>query len=135
MLLVRSVDGPKKERGLSTGAGADNKRGLQPHLGQARQTAQIAHSVVIKLKVMGLPEGFDAELASLSTDLGDLWSAQKALADRMEGLLESADDWEAVGDLLVDLRAGVDHIAWHVKSVRKPLNRITHFAYRKALES
>ena len=92
----------------------------------------MAHGVVIKLKELGLPDGLDDDLALLSTDLGDLWSAQKALVDRLDGLLRSAQDWEAVADHLVDLRATVDHIEWHIKSVRRPMNRIARFAYRKA---
>ena len=106
------------------------REGPEPDLEQAREMALMAHSVVIKLKTMGLPDSLDSDLASLSTDLGDIWSAQKSLADGLEGLLKSSHDWEAVGDHLVDLRASIDHIAWHLKSVRRPLNRITRFAYR-----
>ena len=79
-----------------------------------------------------MPDGLDDDLALLSTDLGDLWSAQKALVDRLDGLLRSAEDWEAVADHLVDIGATVDHIGWHVKSVRRPINRIARFAYRQA---
>ena len=109
----------------------DNKEELKPHMEQARQTALVAHDVVIKLKEMGLPQDLDKELASLSTDLGDLWSAQKEMLGRLESFLKSPRDWEAVGDHLVDLRANIDHIAWHLNSVRRPLTRITQFAYRK----
>ena len=79
-----------------------------------------------------MPDGLDDDLALLSTDLGDLWSAQRALVDRLDGLLQSAADWEAVADHLVDIRTTVDHIGWHVKSVRRPINRIARFAYRQA---
>ena len=68
---------------------------MQPDLRHARQTAVTAHSVVIKLKEMGLPEDYDGELALLSTDLGDLWSAQRELADRLDGLVAAPDDWGA----------------------------------------
>ena len=107
---------------------------VDPQLGQARQTAGVAHGVVVKFQEMGLPRSLDPELARLSTDLGDLWSAQKALADRLEGLMKSSDDWEAVGDHLVDIRTTLDHMSWHLSSVRRPISRITQFAYRKALE-
>ena len=113
----------------------DGSGELEPHLGQARRTSDLAHGVVIKFKEMGIPESLDGELASLSTDLGDLYSAQESMAIRLDALLRSSDDWGTVGDFLVDLRAGIDHMAWHLKSVRQPLNRITHFAYRKAQES
>lgn len=110
------------------------REGLEPDLEQAREMALMAHSVVIKLKVMGLPDSLDSDLASLSTDLGDIWSAQKSLADGLEGFLKSSHEWETIGDHLVDLRASIDHIAWHLKSVRRPLNRITRFAYRPSAE-
>ena len=119
---------------MSKSRGDHDKRGLEPSLEQARRTADVAHSVLVKLKEIGLPENLDQELANLSTDLGDLWSAERTLVDCLDGLLKSSDDWETVGESLVDVRASVDHIAWHVTSVRRPLNRITQFAYRKALE-
>ena len=103
-------------------------------LGLARHTAVVSHSVVIKFQEMGLPEGFNAELASLSSDLGDLWSAQKSLTESLEALVESPHDWEAAGNHLVDLRSSIDHMAWHISSVRRPLTKITQFAYRKAAE-
>ena len=109
------------------------REGPEPDMEQAREMALMAHSVVIKLKTMGLPDSLDSDLASLSTDLGDIWSAQKSLTDGLEGLLKSSHDWEAVGDHLVDIRASIDHIAWHLKSVRRPLNRITRFAYRPSV--
>ena len=103
-------------------------------LGLARHTAVVSHSVVIKFQEMGLPEGLTAELASLSSDLGDLWSAQKALTERLEALVKSPHDWEVAGNHLVDLRSSIDHMAWHISSVRRPLTKITRFAFRKAAE-
>jgi hypothetical protein len=107
----------------------------EPDKRQARRTALMAHAVVAKLKVMGLPQELDAELASLSTDLGDLWSAQAELGERLEGFLKSASDWEAVGDGLVDMRVAIDHLQWHVRSVRRPMTRVTQYAYKQASET
>ena len=104
-------------------------------LGKARTTALVSHGVVIKFQEMGLPEELYDDLAKLSVDLGDIWSAQKSLADGLDSLVRSPHDWEAAGDHLVDLRASVDHIAWHVNGVRRPLTKLTQFAYRKAAES
>ena len=117
---------------METGMGDSTDRGLEPDMELARRKAHMAHLVVVKLKEMGLPDSLDSELASLSTDLGDLWSTQKEFAGRLEGQLKSHGDWEEVADYLVDLRAEIDHIEWHLKSVRRPLNRLTHYAYRKA---
>ena len=108
---------------------------MEPDTQHARRTAMAAHSVVAKLQEMGLPDGLEPELAALSTDLGDLWSAQKELADQLEGLVRSEADWNAVGDRLVDLRATVDHISWHLGSVRRPMTKITRYAYRAASEA
>ena len=108
---------------------------VKPDMGQARRTAIMAHSVVTRLKEMGLPDELDGELATLSTDLGDIWGSQKALADHLKGLLKPSDDWETVGDYMVDLRSTIDHIGWHTKSVRRPINRIARFAYKKASEN
>ena len=114
--------------------------GASPHLFEediqlARRMAVVAHRVVITLKVMDLPNDFDEDLASLSTDLGDLWAAQHAFNSQLETLFSSNGDWEAVADSLVDLRSSMDHMAWHLKSVRRPIGRINRFAYRMAEEN
>ena len=101
----------------------------EPRLQQAREASLMAHSVVIKLKEMGLPEHLDDELSQLCTDLGDLWSAQKTLAEQVESFIGSNGGWTGVGDQLVDLRASIDHMAWHMKNVRRPMTTITRFAY------
>ncbi len=108
---------------------------MEPDLQQARRTAVNAHSIVIKLKEMDLPDDLDDQLALLSVDLGDLWSAQNTLAGLLESFIGSPPDWGAVGDSLVDLRAAVDHIGWHADSVREPMNTLTEYAYRRAEES
>ena len=113
---------------------ADTGDAPEADLGLARHTAVVSHSVVIKFQEMGLPEGLNAELASLSSDLGDLWRAQKSLTERLEALVKSPHDWEVAGNHLVDLRSSIDHMAWHISSVRRPLTKITRFAYRKAAE-
>ncbi len=86
------------------------------------------------MKEMGLPEELDPELARLSTDLGDLWSAHQSLTEQLESFLQPPNEWRSVGDNLSDLKASIEHMAWHVKSARRPLNRIAKFAYRKAVE-
>ena len=117
---------------MSADPDGHNGNVLEPQLNRARQTANVAHGVVIRFKEMGLPESLDTELASLCTDLGDLWSASEALSERLQAMVEARADWGAVGDSLVDIRSGIDHMAWHLKSVKRPLSRITHYAYRQA---
>ena len=114
---------------MTSGDDTGRANAMEPDLEQARRSSLMAHGVVAKLKEMGLPDELDEELAALSTDLGDLWSAERVLADQLRGLLRSPHDWETVGDYLVDLRATVDHIDWHVRSVRRPMNRIARCAY------
>ncbi len=87
------------------------------------------------MKEMGLPEELDPELARMSTDLGDLWSAHQSLAEQLESFLKPPDEWRSVGDDLADLKASIEHMAWHVRSARRPLNRVANFAYCRALES
>jgi hypothetical protein len=93
----------------------------------------MAHAVLVKLKELGLPEDLDEVLGRLCTDLGDLWNAQRTLTDQLEAFL-SSDEWNAAGDNLVDLRSSIDHMAWHVKSVRRPMAQITRYAYRMGRE-
>ena len=103
---------------------------LTPDLAQARQTALMAHGVVIRLKEMGLPEELDEALGTACTDLGDIWAAQKTLSERLEYLVDHANDWESIADCLVDLSAAIDHIATHVETAREPIRRLAEYAYK-----
>ena len=105
---------------------------LAPDLANARQTASMAHAVVIRLKEMGLPAELDGALGVLCTDLGDIWGAQKTLTARLEYLVERADDWEAVAECLVDIRAAVDHMRTHVETAQEPIDRVARYAYGQA---
>ena len=100
-----------------------------PALEQARRASVVAHSVVIKLKEMGLPDEMDEDLSKFCTDLGDLWSAQMTLASQVESFLKPPHDSESTGDQLVDLRSTIDHIAWHLKTIGEPMDNITNWAY------
>ena len=113
---------------------AVDRRATEPDLAQARRNAVKAHAVVIKLKEMGLPEGFDDELASLSTDLGDLWAANKRLAEQLDLFLNAPSDWGEIGDRMADIKAGIEHMAWHVDSIRGPLDSIAAFAYESSAQ-
>ena len=102
---------------------------LEADLNQARRVAVMAHNVVIRLKMMGLPADLEGDLARVGTDLGDLWGAQKEFTDSLHDMMKNSHDWDAIGDSLVDMRSSIDHIAWHIESVREPLARITEYAY------
>ena len=41
---------------------------ITPNINQARQTALLAHKILVKFQEMGLPEKYWDELAKLSTD-------------------------------------------------------------------
>ena len=103
-----------------------------PALEQARRASAVAHSVVIKLKEMGLPDEMDEDLSQLCTDLGDLWSAQLTLASQVENFLKKPHNSQKTGDDLVDLKATIDHMAWHLKNIGQPMDNITNWAYSQS---
>tara|TARA_B100000809_G_C14920630_1_gene453228 strand:- start:364 stop:726 length:363 start_codon:yes stop_codon:yes gene_type:complete len=108
----------------------DNAVGeIEADLQQARRNSLMAHSIVIMFKEMDLPEDMDGDLASVCTDLGDLWGAQQEFTDRLQAMLKSQRSWEMVGDALTDLRAFMDHMVWHLQSVREPITRMAEYAY------
>ena len=82
---------------------------MEADLNQARRTSVMAHNVVIRMRELGLPDTLDAELASVSTDLGDLWGAQKEFTDLLHNMLKTSHDWDSIGDSLVDMRSSIDH--------------------------
>ena len=105
---------------------------MEADLNQARRTAVMAHNVVIRLRELGLPEDLDSELVSVSTDLGDLWGAQKEFTDHLHNMLKTSHDWDSVGDSFVDMRASIEHIAWHLESIREPLTKLAEYAYSQS---
>lgn len=107
----------------------------EPDLEQARRTALMAHQVVVKLKKMGMPDDMDEPLSQLGVDLGDLWGAQSVLAKQLEAFIKSpAGDWSAVGDGVADMRSTIEHMAFHLQSVRAPMERIALWAYERGEE-
>lgn len=106
----------------------------EPNLNRARQMANVAHSIVIKLKEMGLPEEMDQELASLSTDFGDLWAACSEFNELLQSFARAPQEWEIVADHLVDLKSSMQHLAWHLESVREPVEKVALFAYEQNTE-
>ena len=104
---------------------------ITPDLPHARQAALMAHAIVIRLKEMGLPEELDEDLGTLCTDLGDIWAAHKTLSARLDDLVDSAGDWEAAADCLVDLRATIDHIGTHVETAGESIDRVARYAYEQ----
>ena len=105
---------------------------MEADLNQARRTAVMAHNVVIRLRELGLPDSLNADLASVSTDLGDLWGAQKEFTDHLHNMLKTSHDWESVGDSFVDMRAAIEHMEWHLQSIREPLTRLAEYAYSQS---
>ena len=105
---------------------------MEADLNQARRTSVMAHNVVIRMRELGLPDTLDPELASVSTDLGDLWGAQKEFTDLLHNMLKTSHDWDSIGDSLVDMRSSIDHIAWHLKSIREPITKLAEYAYSQS---
>jgi hypothetical protein len=96
--------------------------------------ANVAHGIVIKLKEMGLPEEMDEELASLSTDFGDLWAACTEFHELLQSFAKAPQDWEVVGDHLVDIRSSIQHLSWHLASVKEPVEKVALYAYERNSE-
>lgn len=92
----------------------------------------MAHNILIKFKEMDLPEEFDSDLASLCTDLGDIWSASSSLNNLLQNFFKSPKEWGSVGDQLVDMRSSLDHIDWHLNSIRDSMDNLTNYAYDNA---
>ena len=107
---------------------------MEADLNQARRTAVMAHNVVIRLRELGLPDFLDTDLASVSTDLGDLWGAQNEFTDHLHNMLKTSHDWESVGDSFVDMRAAIEHMEWHLQSIREPLIRLAEYAYSQSYD-
>ena len=104
----------------------------QVDLNQARQRSAMSHRILVKLKEMGISEELDGDLSRLCTDLGDIWSAQIVFAEKLGEFLESQEDWGILGNLLVDIMSQLDHVSWHLDSVKGPIEKISEYAYGRS---
>ena len=79
-------------------------------------------------------ENYDDDLAKLCTDLGDLWGAQLSFTERLGDFLDTEtaidDSWRKFGDSLADICSELEHMAWHIQSVKDPIERIAQRAYQ-----
>ena len=102
---------------------------FEPNLEQARRRSGLAHRILVKLKTTGLGDQHDDELAKLCTDIADLWGAQLAFGEILDRFLEKSDHWESIGDDFVDMLSNVQHTAWHIDSIKKPLETFAKYSY------
>ena len=103
---------------------------MNPNLGLARDRSAIAHQILVKFKEMGFSEENDEDLAKLCTDLADLWGAQKSYNEILLDLIENkSHDWELIAQRLTDIKSQVDHMSWHIASVKDPLEKIAIESY------
>ena len=103
---------------------------MNPNLGLARDRSTIAHQILVKFKEMGFSEENDEDLAKLCTDLADLWGAQKSFNEVLLDLIENkSHDWKLIAQRLTDIKSQVDHMSWHITSVKDPLEKIAIESY------
>ena len=130
--MFRLESGWNIERGSFTMPAGDRPFPI-PNLAQARQKSSMAHQILVKLKEQGLEENYDEDLAKLCTDLGDLWSSQLVFTERLGDFLDieiaQDDTWNKFGDCLADLCSELEHMAWHIQSVKDPIERIAQRSY------
>ena len=94
----------------------------------------IIHLILVKLIEQGLEETYDEDLAKLCTDLGDLWGAQLSFTARLGDFLDTEtstdDSWNKLADCLADICSELEHMAWHIQSVKGPIERVAQRAYQ-----
>ena len=105
---------------------------FNPNLEQARRRSGLAHRVLVKLKTLGLSDDHDDELATLCTDIGDLWSSQLVFLEILNRFLEESDNWDSIGDDFADMLSNVEHISWHIDSLKKPLEILAQYSYSES---
>jgi len=103
---------------------------MDPNLELARERAAVAHQILIKFKEIGLSEDHDEDLARLCTDLADLWSSQNSYNQLLMEFLENETrDWKFIAEHLTDIKSHIDHISWHIRSVKDPIERMAVECY------
>ena len=105
---------------------------FEPNFLKARNTANFAHRIVVRLKEAGLPDEFEDAIGDISTDLADLCSISNNISSLVEKLINDPPEWESLANTIVDLKSTVDHISVHTHKFGKAANKIARFAYQEA---
>ena len=105
---------------------------FEPNLDHARRRSGLAHRILVKLKTIGSEDRYDDELAKLCTDVADLWGAQLVFGEILNRFLEESDQWDSIGDDFVDMLSSVEHMSWHIDSIKKPLATIVEYSYSQS---
>jgi hypothetical protein len=105
---------------------------FEPNLEQARRNSGLAHRILVKLKTIDLEDQYDDQLAKLCTDIADLWGAQLVFGEILNRFLEESDQWDSTGDDFVDMLSNVQHMSWHIDSIKEPLQTFAEYSYSRS---
>ncbi|SVD81554.1 uncharacterized protein METZ01_LOCUS434408, partial [marine metagenome] len=42
------------------------------------------------------------------------------------------DNWDSIGDDFADMLSNVEHISWHIDSLKKPLEILAQYSYSES---
>lgn len=93
-----------------------------------RANVKMADAIQNKVDALGMrrPPG-------LGADLSDLFYEQRHISRPLAKFLETdIKDVERMGDILIEMRVWLDHMAWTARRAIPRLNRVIDFCYEKA---
>ena len=105
---------------------------FEPNFLQARNTAILAHRIVVKLQEIGLPDELENTIGDIGTDLADLCSINNNISSLVEKLINDPPEWESMANTIIDLKSTVEHMNVHAHKFGKTANKIARFAYKEA---
>jgi len=74
--------------------------------------------------------GRPSDLGALSADLSDLYTGSTRYQRLVDALLETPPtERESAADTVVDLKVELQHLAWHIRSVTRRLERLADDLY------
>ena len=74
--------------------------------------------------------GRPSDLGPLGADLGDLYTGSERMRRLIDALLDTPPaERERAADAVVDLKIELQHLAWHIRSVTRRLERLADDLY------
>ncbi|UCH50893.1 MAG: hypothetical protein JSV54_07765 [Chloroflexota bacterium] len=69
--------------------------------------------------------------SGLGADISDIYIELEKYSELVKQLLNTdTKDLEAIGDVLIGIKTSLQHINWHIKESRRPLERLIDYCFK-----
>jgi len=94
----------------------------------ATRNVKLSHDFYKKIESLGIK----LRLSGLGADISDVYLELERYKESVNRLLNAdTKDLETIGGLLIEIKISLQHINWHIKESRRPLQRLIDYCYKE----